>query len=59
MYFDDWKKSVMKRSGYDDKERSKMMIPQETRDGIYITGKSSHLSIHLVVSMLCCSIIIC
>ena len=28
----------MKRTGFSDKEKSMMLLPQETRDGIYITG---------------------
>lgn len=28
----------MKRPGFDDKEKNMMLLPQATREGIYITG---------------------
>ena len=49
---------MMKRPGFEDKERNMMMIPLETRDGIYITGEYTRRCVHLD-GMLCCSIIIC
>lgn len=45
-YLKDWEGSIMKRQGFNEQEKKKMMLPQETGDGIYITG--IHWKIFLV-----------
>ena len=37
-YLEYWEKSVVKRKGFSDQEKKMMLIPQETRDGMHITG---------------------
>ena len=40
-YLNEWEKSVGDRDGYDDEEKEKMMIAEETRTGLRLTGKKS------------------
>jgi len=43
-YLDHWEASVKGREGpFDDKQRSMMLLPQATRDGIRITGTQGFL----------------
>ena len=38
-YLDDWEASVQSREGkYTDAERNRMLLSQETRDGLRMTG---------------------
>lgn len=38
-YLERWKESVAARSGFNDDERKRMMLSQETLTGLKITGK--------------------
>ena len=37
-YLDDWENSVQKREGFSNKQKSMMLMPVETRQGIRVTG---------------------
>lgn len=37
-YLDKWEKSVLAREGFDDSERKRMLLSQETLDGIRMTS---------------------
>jgi len=39
-YLDDWEKQVKERPGFSKEQKNLMLISQETRLGLRITGKS-------------------
>ena len=38
-YLDDWEKAVKERKGFTDEEKKRMMLSQETLEGLRMTGK--------------------
>ena len=42
VYLSDWEKSVNSRTGYTLAERNKMLLSQQTREGLKITGMAKH-----------------
>ena len=52
-YLDRWEKTVSTREGFSRTEKDKMLLSQETRKGLRITGMNTYNVIPIVDNMKC------
>ena len=57
-YLDEWEREVAKEKDMEDKEKSRMMLSRETREGLRITGKNNEPAVLIIMVWHCHSFVI-
>lgn len=48
-YLDEWEREVAEEKTLKDKEKSRMMLSRETREGLRITGKNNEPAVLIIM----------